>query len=221
MRRLLIVRPEPGGSATAGRARAMGLEPVVYPLFAVVPIAWTPPPVQDFDALLLTSANGAALAGPDLARYRALPTYAVGRRTASALDGFENILAGTGDGTSIARRIAQDGHRRTLHLAGADSAPLEAPELGVTRIAVYEARAAGDAAGLAERIEPDMVVLVHSPRAARRLSALIPQSARATLHLVAISKAALAAAGDGWASGCASSQPTDEAMLALAARLCE
>jgi uroporphyrinogen-III synthase len=221
VRRLLIVRPEPGGSASARRAQAMGLEPVAYPLFAIAPLPWTPPPAQDFDALLLTSANGAVQAGPDLARYQALPTYAVGARTATALDRFVSVVAGTGDGTAIARQIAQDGHRRVLHLAGADSIPLDAPDLSVTRIAVYAASESGDAEDLAARLEPGMILLTHSPRAARRLAALIPGPARADLHLVAISQAALAAAGTGWASGCSPPQPSDEAMLALAALLCE
>ena len=57
MRRLLVLRPEPGASATAGRARTLGLDPVLMPLFEIEPIAWTAPDPAGFDALLLTSAN--------------------------------------------------------------------------------------------------------------------------------------------------------------------
>jgi uroporphyrinogen-III synthase len=50
MRRLVILRPEPGASATADRARAMGLEPVVMPLFKVEPVDWETPDAGSFDA---------------------------------------------------------------------------------------------------------------------------------------------------------------------------
>ncbi len=41
--RLLVLRPQPGADETAARARALGLEPVVAPLFSVRPLHWTPP----------------------------------------------------------------------------------------------------------------------------------------------------------------------------------
>ena len=57
MKPLAVLRPEPGASATLGRAQAMGLAAFAMPLFAVEPVAWTAPAPHDFDALLLTSAN--------------------------------------------------------------------------------------------------------------------------------------------------------------------
>ena len=41
--KVLILRPQPGADETAARARALGLEPLVAPLFTVRPLAWTPP----------------------------------------------------------------------------------------------------------------------------------------------------------------------------------
>ena len=41
--RVLILRPQPGADETAERARALGLEAVVAPLFEVGPLAWTGP----------------------------------------------------------------------------------------------------------------------------------------------------------------------------------
>lgn len=223
MSRLLVVRPQPGADATAARAAARGMQAVCYPLFAVGPLDWTPPPPQDHDALLLTSAHGVTQAGDALALYHGLPSYAVGERTAAALRtaGFDDVVAGDSDGAAIVRRIALDGHRRLLHIAGVDSASLDAGPMSITRIPVYAAREAGDAAGLAALAAPGMVVLVHSPRAGQRLAALLPEAVRGTLHLVAISPAALAAAGHGWSSVIAASRPDDDAMLALAARLCK
>ncbi|MGD9811804.1 MAG: uroporphyrinogen-III synthase, partial [Sphingobium sp.] len=54
---VLILRPQPGADATAGRAKELGLEPSIYSLFATEPLAWTAPDPAGFDAVLLTSAN--------------------------------------------------------------------------------------------------------------------------------------------------------------------
>ena len=104
MRRLVILRPEPGASATAARARAMGLEPVTMPLFKVEAVDWDAPDPGLFDALLLTSANAVRYAGERLRSLRQLPVYAVGEATAAAAReaGFE--IASTGD-TRIERLL--------------------------------------------------------------------------------------------------------------------
>lgn len=223
MSRVLILRPEPAASASAAAATARGLNAHVHPLFAPQPLDWTPPRPEDFDAFLLTSANGVRWAGPDLARYRHLPAYAVGASTARALHdaGFENVTAGTADGSAIAARIAHDGHRAVLHLAGKRTAPLDPGPLHIRRIAIYAMLPAPDADALPALVRPGDILLIHSPRAGERAAALLPPSLRGTLHIVAISRAAALAAGDGWASSQATQQPLDDDMLALAARLCK
>lgn len=223
MRRVLILRPEPGAGRTAQAVARLGLETVVHPLFAPQPLDWTAPASGDFDALLMTSANAARLAGPALATYRGLPAYAVGSATAAALQaqGFDRVVAGEGDASAIAARIGTDGHRAALHLAGTTVAPMEAGPLHVTRIAVYSMASLPPDPALLRDAVPGSVLLVHSPRAGERLAAQVPMAARAGLHIVAISPAALAACGTGWASGQAPDQPRDDDMLALARGLCE
>jgi len=220
---VLILRPEPAAGRTAAKAAALGLRAAVHPLFAPQPIDWTPPAPGMFDALLLTSANAARLAGPMLAIYRGLPAYAVGEATALALRdaGFADVQAGDGDGGAIAARITADGHKRLLHLAGTTVAPMAAAAIDVTRIAVYSMASLPPDPALAAAATPGSVLLIHSPRAGERVAAHIHQQARASLHIVAISPAALAACGAGWASGQAPARPVDDDMLALAARLCE
>ena len=222
MRPLVILRPEPGAGKTAARAEALGLAASVHPLFVPRAVEWIALAPDRFDALLLTSANAARLAGARLADYRELPVYAVGRATAAALQeaGFGQVVAGTGDGTAIARRIAADGHRRVLHLAGRTVAPIEPGDLLIERIAVYEMLRTEDD-GLAERLAAESVLLIHSPRAGGILAQRVGPDQRAGLHLIAISPAALAACGTGWASAQTPDRPDDERMLALAARLCE
>lgn len=192
------------------------------PLFEARPVAWTAPARHHFDALLLTSAQGARLAGPQLAAYHALPAYAVGAATAHALagQGFETIVAGDQDGSAIAARIAADGHRRVLHLGGRTVSPIDKGPLAIQHIAVYE-MAGRAGTELKELLEPGAVLLIHSPRAGEKARDLVPVEARRQVHIVAISPAALAACGEGWASVQAPPRPDDERMLALAARLCE
>lgn len=223
MRRVFILRPEPGASRTAEKAARLGLEAVLHPLFAPHALDWTPPSPTDFEALLLTSANAARLAGPTLAAFRALPAYAVGRATADALraQGFTQVVTGEGDGSAIAAMIARDGHRAALHLAGTTVAPMDVGPLSVTRIAVYSMAALPADPALGQAMEPGSVLLVHSPRAGERLAEHIAQTGRADLHVIAISQAALAACGTGWASLHAPVRPSDDDMLALARALCE
>jgi uroporphyrinogen-III synthase len=64
----------------------------------------------------------------------------------------------------------------------------------------------------------EAVALVHSPAAGRRLAAI---TARERIRIAAISPAAAAACGPGWARCEAASQPSDAALLGLAAKLCE
>ena len=82
MRRLIVLRPEPGASATVERARALGLDAVAIPLFRIEPIAWTAPDAGQFEGLLLTSARGVRHGGDQLERLRGLPVYVVGEATA-------------------------------------------------------------------------------------------------------------------------------------------
>jgi uroporphyrinogen-III synthase len=223
VRRVLILRPEPGAGRTAQAVARLGLEAVVHPLFAPQPLDWTPPLAGDFDALLMTSANAARLAGPALAAYRALPAYAVGEASAAALraQGFDRVVAGDGDASAIAARIAADGHRAVLHLAGTTVAPMVAGSLRITRIAVYSMASLPPDPALLRDAVSGSVLLIHSPRAGERLAGQVPTDRRAGLHIIAISPAALAACGAGWASGVAPDQPRDDDMLALVRRLCE
>jgi len=213
MRPLLIVRPEPEASATAARAAAMGLEPIVRPLFETRAHAWSPPEPARFDAVMMTSANAARYGGPALADYFHLPLYAVGAATAKAASDFPTIITGDGDAAALIARIAADGGRSVLHLAGREHTEIAAP-FPLQVVTVY----ASDVLAAPE-FPDDAVVLLHSARAARRFADLVP--ARKGLTIVAISAAVAEAAGDGWAHSTIAPKPVDAAMLELAAGLCD
>ena len=211
MRPLVVLRPEPGATRTAARAEAMGLQVRRLPLFTIVAIDWTAPDPGQFDALVLTSANAVRHGGRELDKLKALPVHAVGEATAALARaaGFE--LAFVGDGGS--RHLPLPEGRRLLHLAGRDHVRMSA----ATTIPVYEARTIEPPPRLDDLA--DCVVAVHSPRAGRRLDQLV--AARSRTLIAAISPAAAEACGPGWKRIHSAAQPSDAALLALAARLCE
>ncbi|MET1111515.1 MAG: uroporphyrinogen-III synthase [Allosphingosinicella sp.] len=210
--RLLILRPEPGASETAGRARAMGLEPVVAPLFAITGVAGPPVEAMRYDAVLLTSANGARHAPAGLT---ALPCFAVGESTAAAARaaGFAEIRTGPSDGAAAAAMMAGAGIERALHPCGRDHLEVEAPGVEIERRIVYAAEPVAH-----ELFEGPAVAMLHSARAAARFAELAGD--KGAIAVAAISEAAAAAAGEGWAAKAVAPAPRDQALLELAAKLC-
>lgn len=224
-RPLLVCRPQPGASATAEAARALGIDPVVAPLFDVEAAAWDPPAPKRFDALMMTSANAARHGGLALARYAALPAFAVGEATAAAMRvaGLA-ALTGEGDVDALIAVIGQGPHRRVLHLCGEDYRTAAHADLQVHAVPVYRAVAVASLSGAAiAAIDRGAVVLLHSPRAAALFVHLARDAGLDTSRasIVAISPAAADAAGPSWRTIDAAPAPTDGAMLAIARKLCE
>lgn len=212
---MLILRPEPGASATLQRARALGIDAVSIPVFAIEPVEWQAPDPSEFDALLITSANAVRAGGTSLDRLLGLPVYAVGEATAAAAHtyGFKVTKVGATGVDALLAAISPG--LRLLHLAGEDRTDPGGANQSITAVTVYRARKREDVdlAGFT-----GCIALVHSPRAARRLAELAPD--RSAIALAAISHAAAEAAGAGWADVAIAEAPNDEALLALAARLC-
>ena len=223
---LLILRPQPGGDATAARARELGLVSLVAPLFTVRPLDWEPPDPAEVEAVLITSANAARHAGPAIGGFVDLPCYAVGPASASAAReaGFAQVRTGPGDGAALAELVAGEGVSRALHLSGAEYVSLQHPRLELVERAVYASEAVPDLPSeAAEAIREEALVLLHSPRAAATFSAHAHAAGldRSLIAIAAISPAALAAAGDGWKRAESAAAPRDEALLELAAKLCQ
>ncbi len=220
---MLILRPRPGADESAARAQALGLRPVVAPLFTVRPVAWTPPDPGGFDAVMMTSANAVRHGGAALVLYLGLPCYAVGESTAAAAReaGFGDVRTGPGDGAALLAAMAADGIARALHLCGRDRRAPDRAGPPVTAIPVYRADPAPSLPAEAEAAIGDgALVLLHSPRAAS-LFGTLTGNRRDRVDIAAISPAAAAAAGSGWRSAAVASRPRDEALLELAAKLCQ
>ncbi|MBA3667454.1 MAG: uroporphyrinogen-III synthase [Sphingomonas sp.] len=214
MRRLLLLRPEPGLSLSAARASDLGLDPILTPLFAVQAVGWTAPDPAGFDALLVTSANAMRHAGPQIAKLTPLSVHAVGEATATAAReaGFQIASVGNGDVDALLAGLPRS--QRLLHLTGGDHRDPASRHI-VESLPVYRAAAIPDPhlpslTGL--------VAAVHSPRAGARLADLAPD--RGDTIIAAISSAAATACGGRWQQIAIAELPDDVCLLALAARLC-
>jgi uroporphyrinogen-III synthase len=215
MRRVLVLRPEPGASATVERARQRGLDAFAVPLFEIEPVEWRAPEAASFDGLLITSANAIRAAGDRLHGLRGLRVYAVGDASALAARDAGFDVAATGD-AGVERLLASiEADLRLLHLGGEDRKEIGDARQEISSITVYRSRPIEN---------PDLsgtggaVALVHSPRAAARFAELV--SDRGSMAIVAIGPDAADAAGPGWQSVETAERPTDDALLALAASLC-
>lgn len=220
MRPLIIVRPEPGASASAIVAEQLGLKAVVVPLFAIEPVEWRAPDPREFDGLLLTSANSVLHGGAELNRVRDLPAHCVGEATAAAARDSGFSIASVGHGGLDALLAMLPADMWLLHLCGRDRREPQAPRQSIREVPVYEAVRLPPPK--ASRAFEGAVVAVHSPRSASRLAELADEEGlrRETIAIVAISDEAAAAAGEGWLTVKAAAEPNDSALLALAASLC-
>jgi uroporphyrinogen-III synthase len=214
MRTLLLLRPEPGLSASVERAKAMELDVLPCPLFRVEPVDWIVPIPAGYDGLLLTSTNAVRYGGTGLEALRHLPVHAVGAATAAAARGagFHVRSIGSGDLTDLLAGLPTS--LRLLWLAGEDRREAQSRE-GIAIRIVY--RSIPIQAPALPSLE-GMVVAVHSPRAGSRLAELAGRRARTAI--AAISAAAAEACGTGWERIEIAVQPDDSAVLALAAMLC-
>jgi uroporphyrinogen-III synthase len=152
LRRLLITRPRAEAEGFAAEMRALGIEPLIEPMFEIDLADARAPPLElaGVQALLLTSRNGAAALARATVR-RDLPVFAVGDASASEARnlGFAKVESANGDAAALAAlvigRLAPNGGA-LLHVAGKAVAgdliaTLVAAGFSARRAILYEARA--------------------------------------------------------------------------------
>lgn len=193
-RRIWVTRTRPGAEATAARLDAMGFEPVVAPLLQARPISGAAIDLAGVQALAFTSGQ-AVSAFAALSQARGLPVFAVGAATADLARqaGFSDVTSADGDVLALAEQIAQVRPGRVLAPGAAETAAdlpalLAARGVAAQALAVYETVSAPLAAPPADIA----AVIVHSPKAARVLAALVSDAQAASLDACAISAAAAA-----------------------------
>ncbi|MEZ5681835.1 MAG: uroporphyrinogen-III synthase [Erythrobacter sp.] len=225
MKPLFVFRPEPGWSITADMARASGLEVCGSPLSAIEAVEWEIPGPNNFDGLLIGSANVLRHAGTGLKSLDRLPVHAVGETTAEAARAAGFLVARTGRG-GLQVLVDQLAGRelRLLRLAGEDRVPLTLPD-GITMetLVVYRAVPQALEEAQVDALRNGGVAMLHSTTAADRLASECERLGvdRAGLDLVVIGPRVAEACGEGWNSIHTAAAPTDADMLALAESLCQ
>lgn len=211
-----VTRAEPGASATAERLRALGHDPVVAPLLSVREREAGAPPA--FAALAFTSANAVGVFGRHPGG-RDVPVFTVGDATARAARaaGYTDIRSAEGDVAALAALILSepiDGvilHPCAAEPAGDLVGVLLAEGRKAERLVVYETLAVPSL----PETDGAEAVLIHSPRAARTLAALMSKDGR-DLAFYALSPACAAPlAGAGFRAMAVAESPDEASLLAL------
>ena len=201
MKTIWITRARPGALATAERVRGLGFEPVVAPLLNLRALGDGPIDLAGVGAIAFTSPN-AVTAFAARSAARSPPVFAVGDATAAAAReaGFAAVVSAEGDVNALAREIAARAGTfigAVLHPAAAEPAGDLAGELAVLGIeartlAVYETVAAALSPSVRAQIPRFHAVLLHSPKAAWRLAAILGRIEAPRLHVCCLSPAVAA-----------------------------
>lgn len=234
--RVLVTRPQPDAQATAARLADAGHQPLVDSMLVVEAISDAQLPPGRFDALALTSVNGArALAArAEWAGLCDLPLYTVGWRTAEAVSGIAAApgvapRSAGGNGEKLAALLRSELPRgaRLLHVCGEDravdlGAALAGDGIAVALFTIYRAVPAPglSAAVIVAAREGRIDAALHfSPRTAATLLAhaqgagIAGELARIP-HLCFSAKVAAPLAAAGWATKIAQA-PNENALFAL------
>jgi uroporphyrinogen-III synthase len=168
---MLVTRPEPDASETAARLSALDIEAVVEPLLVAETLPTSLPDARGFAALAVTSGNAlrALDARGELDRFRSLPLYAVGDRTAALARrfGFAEVSSAEGSLFDLVALLARAG------IAGP----------------VFYPAAREQAADLAKALAPHGVMVITAPVYAMRAATRLTDATRARLEAGALAAA--------------------------------
>ena len=151
--RLLLTRPDPDAHRTATALRAQGHDVVTAPLLRIEPAANAEIGAGPWAAILITSANAshAISTHARVRSLRALPVFAVGRRSAEAMAaaGFADVTSADGNVSDLAQLVAArlQPAAHLLYLTGEDrsgdlAGDLRARGFAVETTLIYRAIAA-------------------------------------------------------------------------------
>jgi len=106
--RVLVTRPKEDAERIAAPLRALGATVANEPMLVIMPVAGPSVDLDDVQAVLLTSANGARALSVAVDR-RDVPVYAVGDQTARAAreQGFVTVHSAQGDVVALAALVAE------------------------------------------------------------------------------------------------------------------
>ena len=186
--RLLVTRPDEDASATIAALEALGHEAIAAPLLTIQPMVEAAIPDEAWQAILITSANGArAIAGhADFEKFKSIPVLTVGAASAEAAReaGFISVVSAEGNVELLVELVVSEldpSAGPLLHVAGSVTAGdlkggLEKHGFRVVRVVLYEAQVAErlpDAAREALAAGKVDGILFYSPRTAASFATLV------------------------------------------------
>lgn len=191
--RLLVTRPERESETLKEALEARGHDVTIAPLLSIHYFGNVSLPQREWQALLVTSANGARALGrlADVA-LKQIPVLAVGEASAAAAraEGFTNVRAAEGDVhalDALAARVLDPAKGPLFHAAGSAlagdlKAMLEARGFEVVRLALYEAERQALPPHVLDMIGAGEFdgVLFFSPRTAGQFAALMGEAGLAS-----------------------------------------
>lgn len=234
MVRMLVLRPEPDGTRTAEQLRALGVEPVLTPLFERQRLDTSLPDARGFAAMAVTSAHALEVLAErgDLARYIGLKTFTVGERTAATARqlGLTEVSSAGGTLADLAEKLAHQGlsgpvfYPAARHLSGDLAKSLAPYGVMVVTARVYDMVAVTALPqAVLEGIEQGSIgaALLYSRRAAETFAELllphISLAARRRLSLLCLSEnVAEPLVAHRFVRISLADYPSQEAMMALA-----
>ncbi len=236
----LLTRPRPDSEHLAALLRARGVDSLIDPVINIMPLEDASlPPLEEVQALLLTSANGVRALAALLASGAAVhdkPLLAVGAATAEAARGagFKHVESAGGDVealAALAKKRLDPANGRLLHIAGSRvagdlSGMLGAHGFAIERACLYRAEASTALSRETRAALKDGkidMVLFFSPRSARGFVKLIHAAdsidSAAQLTAICLSPAvAEEIAGLSWRRVRTATQPEQAALLDEVAR---
>jgi uroporphyrinogen-III synthase len=192
-----ITRARPGALATAERVRDLGFEVLVDPLLVVETLD-AELDLSHVTALAFTSANGVE-AFARLSDARGLPVFAVGRATAKAahVEGFASVSSADGDVEDLCDLIAAGAAGPVLWAGAKEPAGdlvgmLRGCGVMAKGVAVYETLDSAPSDETLARLDAPTTALLHSPRAARVLAAILIKRPAPALRFLCLSEAVAA-----------------------------
>ena len=220
---VVVLRPEPGLTATLVAAFERGLPARGMPLAVVEPRDWKAPAIT-FDGVLIGSANAVRNAGAELAKVAHLPVLAVGQASAEAAMAASLGIEQVGEGglQDLVDGL-RGGTRHLLRIAGETHLPLTLPDdITVTTRITYAVKYSVPTDGQAALLREGGLVLLHSGEMAHHFSQQCEALGidKSCLAIAALAPRIAEMAGTGWSSVHIAPARSDGALLDLAARLC-
>lgn len=223
MTRVLITRPEPGGSRTLNALLARKVDAVSIALTAIQPLHFHAPDT-DFEALIITSQNAIVHGATLLALHKSKLVFAVGQRTAEALRGLNhNHVEWAETAHDLVPRIIAHQPNRVLYVCGQTRRPeleigLTAAGISVEAIEVYKALKAEN---LYKKLQvffastTNSIILFHAPSAVEAfVSAINNQNLHDKVRFLCMSAAIAEDLPENWQKNAIiAKRPDDAAML--------